>query len=255
MHSDRVMVWTGRADLHVHTRYSDGASTVRDLLDHVAVNTRLDVIAITDHDTIAGATEAVDIARHAGYPFEVIVGEEISTCHGHLVGLFLCERIPPGLSAHESVAAIHSQGGLAFAPHPFFRAEQAKCKPITMVGLGPLLGDLELDAIETFNATPFLRRANERAVRHNITTARLAALGNSDGHIAAAVGKGYTIFPGKTALQLRSAILEGQTAARKQKYHLHELCAYLRFWLRVRDGAGARHALNDWMPTPRGEGN
>src|SRR5689334_11522074 len=96
----------GRADLHMHTRHSDGAPTVRGLLDHVHANTSLNVIAITDHDTISGALEACELKARFAYPFEIIVGEEVSTRQGHLVGLFLSECIPPGMSAADSVAAI-----------------------------------------------------------------------------------------------------------------------------------------------------
>src|SRR5690348_4068904 len=110
---------TGTADLHVHTRHSDGEPSVRELLEHVAGRTTLNVIAIADHDTIAGALEARHIARESGHPFEVVVGEEVSTRDGHLVGLFLYERVRPGMSAADTVAAIKEQGGLAFAPHPF----------------------------------------------------------------------------------------------------------------------------------------
>src|SRR5437773_851022 len=155
----------GRADLHLHTCHSDGAPTVRALLEHVAARTHLNVIAITDHDTIVGALEARDIMRRASYPFEVIVGEEVTTRDGHLVGLFLHECVPPGLSADKTIAAIHVQDGLAFAPHPFFRAQQRAERPITMVGLGTLVARLDLDAIETINATPFLGLANRRASR------------------------------------------------------------------------------------------
>lgn len=223
----------GTADLHMHTQYSDGTPTVRALLDHVAMRTTLDVIAITDHDTIVGAREADQIMCGEGYPFELIVGEEVSTREGHLVGLFLQERIRPGLSAHDTVTAIHKQGGLAFAPHPFFRAQQVAGPPITMLGLGALVCDLDLDAIETINATPFLGQANRRAARFNTALTRLPAVGASDAHILAAIGKGFTTFPGKTALDLRAAMCSGQTAAGARVYTAGELLTYLRFWLRL----------------------
>src|SRR5579864_9474354 len=105
------------ADLHMHTRYSDGRPTVRALLDHIARRTRLQVIAITDHDTIEGALEAR--ALQARYPFEVVVGEEISSREGHILALFLRQHVAPGMSAAETIAAIHEHGGLAIAAHPF----------------------------------------------------------------------------------------------------------------------------------------
>ncbi len=222
----------GRADLHMHTRYSDGAPTVAALLAHVARQTRLDVIAVTDHDTIIGAHAACVIREQAGYPFEIIIGEEVSTRQGHLVGLFLSERIPPGLSAADTVTAIHEQGGLAFAPHPFFHAEQIEGRPITMEGLGLLIDGLALDALETINGTPTLGPSNRRAARHNARGRRLPALGNSDAHIVAAISKGYTTFPGTTAGDLRAAILAGTTRPHAQPYSLRELLAYVHFWVR-----------------------
>ncbi|HMA37660.1 MAG TPA: PHP-associated domain-containing protein [Chloroflexia bacterium] len=241
---------TGIADLHMHTCHSDGVPTVRALLDHVALHTRLDVIALTDHDTIAGALEARTLAQQAGYPFEVIVGEEVSTRQGHLVGLFLRERIPPGLSPTETVAAIHAAGGLAFAPHPFYHAEQIEGRPITMEGLGRLIDDLDLDAVETINATPTLGAANRRAARYQAARRRLAPLGNSDGHILAAIGKGYTTFPGSTAQDLRVAIGAGTTAAGARPYTVPELWAYLRFWVGQSRAAAAISARR-WRPAAR----
>jgi len=233
------MTGRGKADLHMHTRHSDGAPTVQALLDHVAGKTGLDVIAITDHDTIAGALEARALMARRPYPFEVIVGEEVSTRDGHLVGLFLNERIPAGMSARDTVTAIHRQGGLAFAPHPFFHCRQERGSAVTMVGLGETVRELALDAVETLNATPFLAAANRRARAFNRETTRLPELGNSDGHILAAVGKGYTEFPGATAFDLATAIRAGTVAAIGDHYAPRELLAYLDFWVRQQRRPGA----------------
>ena len=102
----------GRADPHIHSLASDGVSTVAEILD-AAVAANLDVIAITDHERIDAAVAAQKMAVARGLPLEVIVGEEISTRSGHLVGLFMNERIRPWLSLRTSVARIHEQGGLA----------------------------------------------------------------------------------------------------------------------------------------------
>src|SRR5437899_7100941 len=108
----------GRADLHVHTIWSDGAQRPEAIVD--AGRGRLDVIAITDHDEIRGALRARDYAlAHPELGVDVVVGEEISTLNGHLLCLFLEECVPPGLTAVESIAAVHAQGGLAIAAHPF----------------------------------------------------------------------------------------------------------------------------------------
>ena len=218
----------GMADLHLHTSHSDGQPSVAALLDTIAARGELTVIAITDHDTIAGAAVARRLARERGYPFEVIVGEEVTTSDGHIVGLFLERPVPPGLSAAATVAAIHAQGGLAFAPHPFFQDRPRRDRR-AMVGIGRLLRELPVDAVEVVNGTPFLGLANRRA-RRFAARHRLTALGSSDAHIACAAGKGYTRFSGRTAADLRRAILLGAVMPSARPYTARELLAYWRFW-------------------------
>ncbi len=140
------------------------------------------------------------------------------------------------MSAADTVAAIHEGGGVAFAPHPFFRAEQIEGRPITMEGLGKYVDRLDIDALETINGTPTLGPANRRAARYNASVRRLSALGNSDAHILLAIGKGYTSFPGSSASELRAAIRKGATRARSKPYQVRELLAYLYFWLRRPQG-------------------
>ncbi len=105
-----------KADIHLHTTYSDGTATVPELLAAVA-RADLQVIAVTDHDTIAGALEARRLAPR--YGVEVIVGEEVSTREGHLLALFLEAPLPPGRPLAETAAAARAQGALLIAPHPF----------------------------------------------------------------------------------------------------------------------------------------
>jgi predicted metal-dependent phosphoesterase TrpH len=220
----------GKADLHLHTCHSDGQPTVRELMDHIRDNTDLDVIAITDHDTIAGAVEARRMA--ADYPFEVIVAEEVTSIDGHIVGLFLEERVPPGMSVEATVREIHLQGGLAFAPHPFFRNGFFTNKGHSMLGLGERLVDACMDGIEVINSTPALRWANDRARTFANNIGCLSQLANSDAHIRQAAGKSYTLFPGGTAEHLRQAISGGSTQPAAARYALSELLTYLDFWLR-----------------------
>ena len=92
----------GLADLHIHTTYSDGWPTPRDVVDHAAAETALDVIAITDHDTIEGALRAAEYAARTS-ALRVLIGEEVSSRQGHILGLFLTNRIRPGLTAAHTV--------------------------------------------------------------------------------------------------------------------------------------------------------
>src|SRR3954451_9693149 len=133
-----------KADLHIHTVHSDGAATVPELLAHIVAKTDLRLIAVTDHDSIAGARQATQLAPQFGV--EVIVGEEVSTADGHLLALFIDTFLPPNRPAAETIAAIHAQGGLAIAPHPFDRSVPS----LGRAGLNQLGWDF--DAIEGFNA-------------------------------------------------------------------------------------------------------
>src|ERR1041385_7118057 len=108
----------------MHTSCSDGWPSPGAVVDHVTMLGGLDVIAVTDHDTIEGALRARECAARRPDAPHVIVGEEVSSRHGHILGLFLEKRVRPGLSAAATIAAIHDQGGLAVAAHPFWRTER-----------------------------------------------------------------------------------------------------------------------------------
>jgi predicted metal-dependent phosphoesterase TrpH len=219
----------GRADLHMHTNYSDGRPTVRALLDHVAQRGMLDVIAITDHDTIEGACEAQ--ALQSRYSFDIVVGEEVSSRQGHILALFINRCVPPGMGAVDTIAAIHKQGGLAVAAHPFITTWTVGKQEVTMQGVGKLMATLPFDGIEVDNSTPFLQWANFRARRLNRRVAHKSELGNSDAHIVQAIGKSFTTFPGYRMAHLRYAIENRLTRARRIRYGSRELVAYAGFWV------------------------
>jgi predicted metal-dependent phosphoesterase TrpH len=217
----------GRADLHMHTSFSDGWPSPRDLVDHAHV-TKLDVIAVTDHDTIEGALRACDHATGRS-KLHVIVGEEVSSRDGHIVGLFLERRIRPGMSAAATVHAIHDQGGIAVAVHPFWRT-QRRARGGAVHGVGWLAAELPFDAIEVENATPGFYFFNQLARRLNLGLGR-SELGGSDAHILDAVGRAYTEFPGRTPKALRAAIEEGKTVAGRRRYRAMGLMRYAAWGL------------------------
>ena len=147
----RGSVPSGRADLHVHSIFSDGAQHPDDIVRAAAG--RVDVVAITDHDQIRGAQRARAFAHdHPELGVDVVVGEEISTLNGHLIGLYLSELVPPGLSADKTIELIHAQGGLAVAAHPFHPIRGAARGHYSV---GRMVPDLPLDAIEMID-DPFL---------------------------------------------------------------------------------------------------
>src|SRR5690348_11086510 len=117
----------GKADLHMHSTYSDGIGTIEQILNYVQRKTDLDVIAITDHDVIEGSLRARDLWSKGAYRFEFVVGEEVSTQDGHLLGLFIEKRIQPGLGLERSIDLIHEQGGLAVIAHPLHPLFRHSC--------------------------------------------------------------------------------------------------------------------------------
>ena len=223
------MAHWGRADLHLHTCVSDGWPTPAQLVDHAARRAGLNVIAVTDHDTIEGALRAADHAARRARKLHLIVGEEVSSLDGHIVGLFLERRVPPGMSAAATVHAIHDQGGLAIAAHPFWRT-QRQVRTGAAHGVGWLAADLDFDAIEVENATPGFFVFNQLAHRLNLGLGA-AEVGCSDAHIVDAVGRAFTEFPGTTAEALRTAIESGNTRARRRRYQAVGLMRYAAWGL------------------------
>jgi len=221
------VVSRGRADLHMHTTFSDGWPSPREIVERGQL-CGLHVIAVTDHDTIEGALRAAEHAAARGR-LEVVIGEEVSSRDGHIVGLFLERRVRPGMSAAATVHAIHDQGGLAVAVHPFWRT-QRRVRGGPVHGVGWLAAELDFDAIEVENATPGFYLFKQLARRMN-TGVGAAELGGSDAHILDAVGRAYTEFHGRTAKALRTAITKGHTAAGRERYRAMGLMRYAAWGL------------------------
>jgi predicted metal-dependent phosphoesterase TrpH len=168
-------------DLHLHTEHSfDCAVPVPDLLDY-AEEQGLGAIAVTDHNVFSGAEEAVELAR--GRRLVVIPGEEVKTESGEVIGLFLREEIPRGMTMAETVAAIREQGGIVYLPHPFDRLHTIPDAST----LHRLLA--EIDVFEVYNARLLLEGMNDEALRfarkYNLTMGA-----GSDAHVLQGVGTG-----------------------------------------------------------------
>ena len=177
-----------RADFHIHTRVSPDSRLTPDALIRACQRKGIDVIAVTDHHTIRGALEVREIA-----PFPVIIGAELKTADGEIIGLFLEEEIPRGLSARESVKRIKDQGGIVQIPHPFDRFRR---KHITLPALMDILPDV--DIIEAFNARTTLRGDIMRGVKfiEEFGVAYdIRRVGVSDAHTAREIGNAYTDIP------------------------------------------------------------
>ena len=212
----------GVADLHVHTSASDG-SDAPEAVVRWADRVEIDVLAITDHDVIDGAISAREVAITEDLRTEVIVGEEVSTLDGHVLGLFLEEPVPPGMCAARTVEAIHRQGGLAVAAHPFWRAGELDRRAYSY-SVGSRLLDVEFDAVEVVNGSfnPAIAAANRRAAEVNADLL-LPAIAASDAHVKELIGCSYTAFPGRTAADLGAALRGGLTVPGRSRYRLSGL--------------------------------
>lgn len=199
----------GKADLHVHTRFSDGMAHAREVLAHAEEHTDLDVLAITDHDDVRGALLARELWAKGNYRFDFVAGVEITTIQGHLLALFVEEPLPSLCGLDEAIEAVQKQGGICIAPHPL--------NPFTR-SLGSR--DLRraaasgLHGIEAANCSPGSGIRRGTALRLNANDWRLAEVGGSDAHFLDFIGAAFTAFPGASAAELKSAIIARQTTAR-----------------------------------------
>ena len=184
-------------------KFPDSVEEPENIMKH-AQRKSLSVVAITDHNTIRGGLETKKLEKE--YGIEVVVGSEIMTKEGEILGLYLNEEIPKGLSAEVTIEKIHEQGGLAVAPHPY--------SPICHA-LGDKIFKLKLDGVEVFNAyhrDGIVNNIALKKVMKNYHKKPVAFIGNSDGHLAKMVGNGYTMFKGNSADDLYDAIVKRKTS-------------------------------------------
>jgi predicted metal-dependent phosphoesterase TrpH len=176
--SERPLI---EVDLHMHTDHSGDCATPVDVLINTARDRGLGAIAITDHNEVSGALEARKLAEELG-DIKVIVAEEVKTAEqGEVIGLFLEEKIPKGLTMAETIAEIRRQGGLVYVPHPFDRFH-------SVPDYEHLLDIVEeIDLLEVFNPRVALTSFNEEAVRF-ARKYRIVPAAGSDSHVAQGLG-------------------------------------------------------------------
>ncbi len=167
-------------DLHMHTDHSSDCATPTDQLLAAARDAGLGAIAVTDHNEVSGAHEAREKAER--YGVKVIVAEEVKTAdQGEVIGLFIEDKIPRGMTLQETIAAIRDQNGLVYVPHPFDRMH-------SVPDYEHLLDVVEdIDAIEVFNPRVAFSSFNEEAERF-AAKYRIVAGAGSDSHVAAGLG-------------------------------------------------------------------
>lgn len=183
---------------------------VSQIVEYVEECIDLDVIAITDHDKMESSFQARELAAKRGYRFEVVTGMEITTLEGHLLALYLESPVPSFKPLADTIEAIHSQGGLSIAPH----AMSWLTDSIMRRGLEKIVTASDqchrLDGIETISGGIFRPILNHRASEWH-RKHWLAETGGSDAHFLAIVGSVVTLFPGRSAADLRRSLLEGTT--------------------------------------------
>ncbi len=215
-----------KADLHVHTCYSmDCLSPLEQIVER-CLELGINCIAVADHNTIAGALKLREIA-----PFKVIVAEEVLTPVGEIMGLFLSEEVPRGLSPQETISRIRSQGGLVGIPHPFGRSLPWNDNPLTSTEVLS-----QVDIIETFNSrTPF---SNSIARAWKLTKEQgKAASAGSDAHTLGEIGQAYVEMPEFDGPDdFLNSLAQGKIFGQKSSYLAH----FASTWARIR-----KHILGD----------
>ena len=208
--SDPKPMRTGKADLHIHTSLGDGLASVEQIFDFVENYTDLDVIAITDHDDVRGAIQALELIEKRNYRFKVIPGNEITTRQGHLLALFVTQEFPMLRSLEWSMAAVYEAGGMLIAPHPLsWLTTSIREKQLLIAHESKHT----FHGIETFNPSYAGQVSHKRVKELNRTTLKLPEFGGSDAHALSMIGKGYTLFPGKSVEDLLQAIKDNTTQA------------------------------------------
>ena len=170
-----------RIDLHTHSIVSPDGSLTDAHYAAMLASGRLDYIAVTDHNRIDFAA-----ALQAQLGKQIIIGEEVTTTEGEIIGLFLRELVPAGLSAYQTAVQIHEQGGLVYVPHPF----ETVRKGISLQTL-TAIADL-VDIIEIYNGRTLQNRGKRAAVWAQ--THKVAAAASSDAHGTRGWGKTCSII-------------------------------------------------------------
>lgn len=200
-----------KVDFHVHTCYSGDSLTSLEAVIEACRGRGLDKVAITDHNTIAGALALSEMA-----PDLVIVGEEIKTKVGEIIAYFLTEEVPKGLPLEEAIARVRQQGGVVGVPHPLDRLRREA------LGRTHLLSIIEqVDLLEVFNARTVFPADNRRALELAREHGLLATAG-SDAHTPGEIGQAYVEMPAfNDRDEFLRSLAEGQIVGRLTSPLIH----------------------------------
>ena len=209
-----------KADFHVHTKYSLDCNTPLPKIVSRCLDIGINCIAIADHGTIEGALKIQELA-----PFTVIVAEEILTTHGEIMGMFLQEGIPGGLSVEQTIARIRAQNGLVCIPHPFDRLRYSALDSDVVEELGG-----QIDVIEVFNSRSLLANpANKVQLLAEKYGIRQSA--GSDAHTAGEIGNAYVEMPEFNGRDdFLQALAKGKVVGRRTNPMIH----FASIWTRLK---------------------
>ena len=214
-----------RVDLHMHTTCSPDSLMSPEQVAQRCQAVGLTCIAVTDHNTLQGALEVQRIAS-----FQVIVGEEIRTSEGEVIGLFLQEQVPRGLSPVETAQRIREQEGLVAIPHPFDQFRRSVITPLGLEELRPYA-----DIVEAFNARNTLQRANHKAMALAREWGVLVSA-VSDAHTPRELGHTYIELPefDGTPQGFKVALAHGNLVTHPTTPLIHVLTTLTKGWKRLR---------------------
>lgn len=224
------------ADFHTHDRFSRDSILSEDKFIRLALERGLTHVAVTNHNNVEGAIAVRDRVAALGVDdrLTVILGEEVSTSDGEVVGLFLERTIPRGLTADQTADEIHAQGGLVSIPHPF---DPIRSSHIRLAPLETLAAAGKIDMIEVFNSRVTFSRHNEQAAefaaRHGIP-----GIACSDSHSGFEVAMSFNALPAfATADELRDGLVENEWHGNRSTVLIHLTTRYavwsniVRHWL------------------------
>lgn len=213
-----------RVELHVHTIASKDSLVRPERLIRHCEKIGIDWIAITDHNEIEGALQAQKLA-----PDRVIVGEEIETTQGELIGYFMRERVPPGLTPMAAIARLRDQGAVISVAHPFDTVRSQHWFEEDLLAIVP-----HIDAIETFNARCLSNRPNQVSAAFARQQGLLETVG-SDAHSLWEVGRAALRLPGFTdADSFRRSLARSEQITRLSPAFVHLFSRYAAFTKRLR---------------------
>ncbi|MEP6681439.1 MAG: PHP domain-containing protein [Chloroflexota bacterium] len=208
------------ADFHIHTRFSRDSLLAEERFIRIALERGLTHVAITNHNNVEGAVAVRAKVRELGLDdrLTVILGEEVSTSDGEVVGLFLQRTIPRGLSADETADAIHAQGGLVSIPHPYDPFRNAHIREAPLIRLAEAG---KIDAVEVFNCRVTLGRHNLQAAEF-AARYRIPGIAASDTHSAYEIAMASNALPPfSTAAELKSLLPTNEWHASRSTVLIH----------------------------------